>query len=54
MKSIIEDAVAIQVKKEMQEWGSNPGIARFVGGLESTVEYNDVLIGETRIHLENS
>ena len=54
MKSIIEDAVATQVKKEMQELRNDPDITGLVGELEAVVEDNEVLLGETRIHLENS
>ena len=52
--SIIKEAVAAQVKQELQEWNRVKNIPKFVGELERMMWDNDELLMETHIHLENS
>lgn len=52
--SIIKDAIAVQVQKEMEDWNDRNNVAKFLGKLESMVQENDGLLMETHVHLENS
>lgn len=50
----IADTTAAQVKKEMEEWSSEPSVTEFIGALQSMVEEDDALFEEALIQLENS
>jgi len=54
IKSVIEDEVAAQVKKEVEEWGKKPAIPRFVSELEKMVEEDNKILREALTQLGNS
>lgn len=51
--TLIADAVAARVREEMVGWGKKPGIKKFAGELQTTVDQNNVLVEGATITLEN-
>ena len=54
LQSFITNAVTLEVKKEMEQWGSKAAIKKFVGSLQATADQNEILLEEARIGLQNS
>lgn len=50
----ITDSVASQVKKEMMEWGSKPGVSKLASALQDMANENDALLKSANIQLDNS
>jgi hypothetical protein len=51
--TLIADAVAARVREEMMDWGKKPGVKKFAGELQTTVDRNNLLVEGATITLEN-
>lgn len=51
--TLIADAIAARVREEMVDWAKRPGVKKFAGDLQTTVDQNNLLVEGATITLEN-
>ena len=51
---LVEDSVAADVKRDMAEWGEQPGVVRLLSGLQGMLTTDNLTLEEAQIQLENS